>query len=491
MWLKVKAFLFYNRTTKQTLAKNTFWLAVSNFGGRIIRAFIVIYAARVLGAVGWGAFSYAVTLAAFLTIFTDFGINSLLTREASKEIDPQTRARLLSTTFILKLVSVLIGVLIVIFFAPYLITLKEALPILPIVAFVLLFDTLRDFAFSVTRSLEKMEWEAASFIFTNVAILVFGLIFLKLDPTVSSFTFAYAAGSAAGTVVTFWAIRKHLGQLLRGFTKSLVRPILVSAWPFALSGILGALMVNTDVLIIGWLRPAAEVGFYSAAQRIILLLYIIPGVLSTSIFPLLSRLASKDDKRTIRTVVESSLTSVFLVALPIMSGGIILAEPLTRLVFGPEYLPGTLSLQILLLTVPLNFAAIILSNLVFAYNEQKKLAIYAAIGGILNIILDLAFIPLWGIAGSSFATFCVQLVSMSYLWWVAKRIVPFELLPRIRKMVVASVLMCGGLVLLLPLHLKVLPLIGGGAIFYFAVLYFWREPLFDEARLIFGQVKEN
>ena len=68
MFKKIKQFLFKNSSAKQTVAKNTFWLSVSNFGGRIIKAVIIIYAARVLGTAGYGVFSYALTLASFLTL---------------------------------------------------------------------------------------------------------------------------------------------------------------------------------------------------------------------------------------------------------------------------------------------------------------------------------------------------------------------------------------------------------------------------------------
>lgn len=68
MLKRIKSFLFENQTVRQTVAKNTFWLTVSNVGGRLLRAVIIIYAARVLGAGEWGAFSYAITLAAFLTV---------------------------------------------------------------------------------------------------------------------------------------------------------------------------------------------------------------------------------------------------------------------------------------------------------------------------------------------------------------------------------------------------------------------------------------
>ncbi|MEK7590294.1 MAG: oligosaccharide flippase family protein, partial [Patescibacteria group bacterium] len=80
MFLKIKNWLFSNQTISQTIAKNTFWLFSGQMIGRLLRAAIVIYAARVLGAASWGAFSYALGIAAFLTIFSDIGINALITK---------------------------------------------------------------------------------------------------------------------------------------------------------------------------------------------------------------------------------------------------------------------------------------------------------------------------------------------------------------------------------------------------------------------------
>jgi len=93
MWQKIKSFLFKNGTSSQTVAKNTVWLSISNFGGRIIKAAIIIYGARVLGTAGYGVFSYAVTLAGFFTLFVDPGINSVLIREGAKA-SPEERQSL-------------------------------------------------------------------------------------------------------------------------------------------------------------------------------------------------------------------------------------------------------------------------------------------------------------------------------------------------------------------------------------------------------------
>lgn len=60
MFAKIKSLPLKNKTLRQTVLKNTFWLAFLNIGGRLLRAIVIIYSARVLGAAEWGAFNYAI-----------------------------------------------------------------------------------------------------------------------------------------------------------------------------------------------------------------------------------------------------------------------------------------------------------------------------------------------------------------------------------------------------------------------------------------------
>jgi O-antigen/teichoic acid export membrane protein len=186
MFQKIKDFLFKNTTAKQTVAKNTVWLSISNSARRIIKAVIVIYAARMLGAAGYGVFSYAITLAGFFGIFVDPGINSVLIRDGAKAT-PEERQSLFSTTLIMKAIILAASVLVVIFIAPLLLDAPGAKILLPLVALIIVFDSTREFLASLFRAEEKMQWDAASFLLENLAITVLGFIFLWISATPLSF----------------------------------------------------------------------------------------------------------------------------------------------------------------------------------------------------------------------------------------------------------------------------------------------------------------
>jgi O-antigen/teichoic acid export membrane protein len=483
MLKKIKDFLFKNTTAKQTVAKNTFWLSVSNFGGRLLKAIVIIYAARVLGTAGYGLFSYAVTLAGFLTLFMDPGINAVLMRESSTASE-EKRKELFSTMLFLKIALLVFGLLVIIFIAPLFTTMPGAQALLPIVAFILMFDTSREFLLSVIRSREKMEWEAGIFIFTNFAIVVFGFAFLILHPSAKSLGYGYAFGTFLGAVAAIIVLRNQFKGVFSSFSQRLIGPTLQNAWPFAITGALGVLLTNTDILIISWMRSASDVGIYSAAIRVVQVLYIVPGIIQLSTLPFLSRLAANKESKKFRTAFERLLGVIFFTSIPLAIGGAILGTQIMTVVFGQAYASGGLAFKILMLSLLVDFPAVVISSAIFAYNHQKSLIVASAIGGGANVLFDIILIPRFGIAGSSIATLVAQIFSNWYLWHMMNTINRFAIFGRLKKIAIAGVAMGVVTAVLLAsgVNIFVNILLSGGV--YFLVLYALREPLVREMKNI-------
>jgi PST family polysaccharide transporter len=482
MLQKIKSFLFRNTTAKQTVAKNTVWLTISNFGGRAIKAVIIIYAARVLGTAGYGVFSYVITLAGFCTFFVDPGVNYILMRETSKA-DETRQQELFSTTFVMKLTLIAATVLFIVFGAPHFSTLPGAKVLLPIAALVVAADTLREFFSSLLRARERMEWEAGVFLLTNAGILALGFVFLVMTPTPRALLWGYALGTVLGALAATWAVRNQLKDLLARASRRLVMPIVRAAWPFAITGALGSLLTSADIFIVSWMRGASDVGIYSAAVRIVQVLYVIPMVLQYSTLPLLSRLAHQDDAR-FRTIFERTISVVFLLSVPLALGGLILGTPIMQFVFGAAYGGGGLSFKILMLTLLFDFPLTIIGAAIFAYDRQKNLIVSAIIAGVLNTGFDLALIPIFGIAGSALATLLAQAATNWYLWRKMNQINRFSVFPRLGRIIAAGLGMALVVAALALLHMHVLVSIAAGGITYLLLLYLLREPLLREMRSI-------
>lgn len=428
---KIKDFLFHNRNTRQTVAKNVFWLGVGRIGSRLFRALIIIYAARVLGAAEYGLFAYVLGLAAFFTVFADIGLNSILTREVAKK--PKEDSYYFATIFWIKTVLLFFTAALIIFIAPHFSKIEGVRILLPFVALLTAFDGIRELTSAFFRAKEKMELEAVLITVTNVAITIFGLIILYFAASARTLAITYVLSAGTGTVVGAVILRKQFKKIISFFRKSLVRPILSSAWPIALLGIMGVFMLNIDIVMLGFFRTIGEVGFYSASQKIVTLLYTIPALLAASLFPVFARFVGKQENAKLKLLMERGITTTLLIAIPIVVGGIILGKEFIKLLYGTEYLPAALALQILFLTLFMAFPGSLVGNYIFVHDKQKKMAPNVAFGSLSNIILNIILIPAYGIMGAAAATVASQVIYHGLNWRLAKKINNFFALRYLRK----------------------------------------------------------
>jgi len=421
MFKKIKELLLTNKSTKQTIVKNTFWLSTTTIAGRILRGLVILYAARKLGAEGYGLFSYALSVAGFFSVFSDIGLSSLITREKTR--NPEHVKPYLATAFAIKIVLLIFSIILTVFVAPHFSNIPEARPLVMLVAILIAFDSLRGFGISIFRAENKMQREALYSSIADTGITVFSALALFYVPSPMFLTIAYTAGSGIGTIATFWKLRHEFKSIFSYYNKNLLNEIFQSAWPFAIMSMLGGFMINIDTLVIGWFRNAHDLGIYGVAQRP----YLVPGFVATSIFPFLTKFVQEGKKEDIEKIINKSIGLVFMVGIPIIVGGVIVAKQFIPFFFGPGYEDAILPFQILLITFLFVFPGNVIGNAIFAYNRQK-IFIKSALGGaVLNTGLDIFLIPTCGIAGSAVATLISQIFTNGVNCFELKKINPFKI----------------------------------------------------------------
>ncbi len=476
------SFLKENKSIRQTILKNTFWLSFGEIVGRLLRAAIIIYAARVLGVEGFGIFSYVLGLAGLLTIFSDLGMAPVVVREGAK--DPALRARYFSTALGLSFILALISSVIIIFGTPLVTKFPVSQALIILIALVFVFDLFRGLAGSaIFRASEKMEGEATVNIVTQAVVVIAGFILVTKLRSPESLALAYAIGSGAGLFLALLLIRGYVRQFISRFDKSLIKPLLAASIPMSLAAILGAVMINTDTVLLGWLTDAAQVGLFAAAQKPILLLYIIPSFIAAGIFPVLARFAESNQEK-FRLLTEKSLTAVLLFGLPIVAGLLLTTREIVDLLYGAEYLPSVNATRILGLTLLAMFPMSMLTNGIFAYNEQKFLTKVGLIGVALNALLDVILIPVWGIAGCALATLSVQIVTSTLIWFKMQTLNRFAVLGSLKKVIIATLAMSVAVFGLVFANIHILLIVPIAALIYLGTLILLKETLLKDLRAI-------
>lgn len=508
MFNKIRFFLLRNTTIRQKIAKNAFWLFFGQIASRLLKVVIVIYSARILGAEGYGLFSFALSAVMLLSLFSDIGIGPLLVRELVKlksirpergsktlvSLPPEDRAlrdeqyyyQYFSTSFYLKLalfVFIAIAAIAASFFIPH----KNAVPIIYIFLVMIFFDILRSVFNSFTESLEKMEIEAmgniANAFFTTTA----GLILLKIYSFPISLAAAYSIGSMISAIIVIVGLKPYFRfrQLFNNFNADLAKTILKLAWPMAIGALIGSVMIYVDTLMLGWFKSTKEVGIYSAAIKIPQLLIVPIGLLGTAALPALSRFFQ--DKEKFSNLVKQIIQISMYLAFPFIIGGVLLAKPIIALIFGQEYIAAYPIFQIILPMIFAVYATHILNLGLFIHNLQKKTMLLAAAAALFDIILNYIFIPIYGYWGAAISTvFSEYCAFILILIFFVKTLGFSPIVKEIKKPLLAAVIM--GLFLLIPQinHFSIFIIIPISSLIYILALYLLKADIFKQIKLIFS-----
>jgi O-antigen/teichoic acid export membrane protein len=475
---KLKQFLFVNTTNKQTFVKNTFWLGLSEVSGRLLKMLLIIYAARKLGADGWGTFSYALSVASLLMIFSDIGLGGLITREIIQRKEGYTQ--FISTAVFLKNIILVISVFLVILISPSISNIVGANILFPFIAIIFFFDALRELGFSINRASEKMEREMIVKTVMGIVILVTGIILLQTYTQPKSIAIAYAIGSAIGFFSIFAMIRKDIKKIIFNVDKKLFKLILQTTWPFAIITLIGSIMGNTDIFMLGIWRDAKEIGLYSSVQRIQQFIIIIPSMIATASFPIMSRLAH-ESREQFGIILEKTMTFILIIGIPITAGGVLLANKIVPFIFGVEYIGAVPIFQVLMIMLLASFPLVLLSNAIFSFNKQRELVVAYTLGIVANILINLALIPSFGATGSAIATCISTTIVTIYIWKKMKIISQFDVLSKLGKGIVATLIMTISILLLLYIGTNTFVVMAIASIVYFLVLWILRESIFSEA----------
>ncbi|WP_247002207.1 polysaccharide biosynthesis C-terminal domain-containing protein [Halosolutus gelatinilyticus] len=201
----------------------------------------------------------------------------------------------------------------------------------------------------------------------------------------------------------------------------------------------------TDIIVLGFFVSSGLIGVYSAAWNIAEFLILFSGALSSTLFPEMSSLSSKDNSRAVARIVEQSLSFCGLFLIPGLFGGMLLGERILR-IYGPEFPRGATVLTIL-----------IVANLLMGYQNQLLNALNAIdrpelafrvnvvfVGS--NVALNIALIYLYGWIGAAIATTISVAISLVLAYHHVDAVIDFEVpAGEIVNQWIAAVLM-GGLV---------------------------------------------
>lgn len=367
---------------------------------RLLAFAATAYLATRLGPDPFGMVGFAFAVVTYLTVFVDSGFVDVGSREVAALDDATEAARLgVGVTLVRTAVAIVCMVGLVL-----------AAPVLepdPVGRQVLILTGLMIFVAAVDpawiyKGLRRSVPVGISLVLRRLLYAIFVFTFIEGPDDVLRVPLAQAGGELIGVMWLGGAL------LASGITMVDLRRGWSTFWasrPLMLAKLLRTSVVTADVVLLGLMATASDVGLYTADYRFCFLVMALAGSIQVAYLPDVTR--PSDGPRQIASARRHmELSSA--VGTPIAVGGVLVAGPLLGLVFGADYLPATTALQILLLSVGLLFVFAPLHNLLLARGQLGLETRAVAVAAGINLLLNLWWIPHYGIAGAAMATLVAE-----------------------------------------------------------------------------------
>jgi O-antigen/teichoic acid export membrane protein len=327
------------------ILKNASYLFISDVLLRIITAAATILIARYLGAHAYGIISIALAFSAIAGFFTDIGLTQTLTREATK---PNANLEILMSSFfrvriILALITVIGSyITIEIMYSDAYVRSIVSWVVYPTIIGSALFGP----GVAYFQVIEKMKITAIMRFFqgsfTALSLLLAFLFKWPVHFVAPIYGFSYVI---VGILSMFLLIREL--NFFRGWDREVVTGI----YSFTINGLIVMILPQLGPLILEKVSSLKNVGFFSAAYRIPVLLYQVPGVIAVAFYPRLFAFGNSNQMKEHYnlTVFQLRMMSlfVFLVSFPFL----VYSDWWIQLLFGKGWEPAANAAGILTLMV--------------------------------------------------------------------------------------------------------------------------------------------
>lgn len=386
----------------QKYLKNTGWLMF----GKILSLIVGIFIAKFLGPHDFGDLSFATALVAIIAAVGTLGLDSFIIREIIDE--PGKRDEILGTSFWMRLVVSLIlvplSVLIYIFFRS--LSEQQGTELTLVITFCAsalffkAFNIIDSYFQSKVRSKYVVQVQNVCLILSSLIKISFVLLKLPLV----YFAFALVLDGlmlAIGLVIIYHRENLHIRNWV--FNSSRAKSLLTKSWPLILSAVMVTLYMQIDILMLKSFTGSTEAGIYSSAAKISESWYFIPVAIVTSVFPAIIH-ARKTDPLRYQKRLQNLYDLLIIISLPVAIVVSLGADTFIQLLYGAKFEGAGIMLSIHIWSGIFVFLGSASGQYLLAEGYTMISFYRTAVGAIVNILLNLWLIPLYGGLGASIAT---------------------------------------------------------------------------------------
>ncbi len=386
------------------------WAFLSIATASLAHFILRIVLGRELGPDGLGVYTLAFTIYLFGMQFAAFGIGSALTKYVAEFLDDRITIRnYVSSGMTSSIITGGLMGVVLFLLAPYIAVsffhVPELEPLVQLTALCYPFIAIQKAVLGTLNGFRRMHLYALLNIVQNVTVVVGSVaLVLLLDMGVMGAVIGFVGPTILVSALCPVLIRDCIGLDASLWDTAALRATTVFGFYVVLGNSIGFLNTQVDSILIGYYMNPTEVGIYAVAVLLAQTLTLIPSAVQRVTAPATATLYGKGDIEGVRKLFYSTLKKSFLISVGSATLIAVFGPYIIALLFTEEYLMSYVPLLILLLgyAIDASFGAVgaTLSSIGKVHIPFR----ISAVCGVLNVILNILLIPIFGISGAALAT---------------------------------------------------------------------------------------
>ncbi|QFT90672.1 Polysaccharide biosynthesis protein [Bacillus sp. THAF10] len=260
-------------------------------------------------------------------------------------------------------------------------------------------------------------------------------------------------GLLVGLMVAFWITLLRptlkywkLGINVQAFQKEYMQQFLKYGMPLTITLLLSVVIHNSDRLIIDYLLNTSATGIYSVTYDLSeQTIFTLMMVINLAAYPIAVKVMEDKGELAAYEQVKKNTSLIFLVAIPAVTGFVLISANVANLFLGESFREDALTLiPYIAIGALLKGFKLYCVDIMFHLKQKTALQIYPVIGAaLLNIGLNFWLIPQYGIEGAAMATVAAYAVAVIISWIIVHiqiHSLPFPVIDFI-KVMIASIIM--------------------------------------------------
>lgn len=323
------------RIVKNSTIQNGVWLYILQLFNMVIPLVTLPYITRILGAKGYGVFSYVLNIVGYFQIIIEYGFQLSGARKVALNPQKENLQSLFSGILSAKIALCIISTIGISITGVLLNFNNMQIKCMSILYLILIGEVLKQVW--LFQGLEEMKVITIIGVVARTISVIGIFLMVKYKEQIYLYCFLYAISNLLNGIISIWWIKVRLKLKITLSKSRVMKQELKEGWYTFTTSIMSNIFSGIGVTILGIVGSDFQVGVYSAIQKIpqVLVLVFIP--IGQAMYPTVSKAYATSFQNGWRIIkkISSCVIPIFI----IIGGGIIyFSKQIITLLYGEEYL---------------------------------------------------------------------------------------------------------------------------------------------------------